>query len=46
MGPAWHRVNAFNPGYTTHSMTDQGQAYLQEPGSEIIARTPLREWRR
>lgn len=42
-GPHGIRVNAFNPGYTTHSMTDKGQAYLNEAAKEIIARTPL--WR-
>lgn len=36
------RVNAFNPGYTNHSMTEQGQAYLAEASKEIVARTPLR----
>ncbi len=41
-GPHGIRVNAFNPGYTNHSMTEQGQAYLEQASSEIIARTPLR----
>ncbi|MBI2720050.1 MAG: glucose 1-dehydrogenase [Rhizobiales bacterium] len=41
-GPMGIRVNAFNPGYTNHSMTDQGQAYLAEAQREIVARTPLR----
>jgi NAD(P)-dependent dehydrogenase (short-subunit alcohol dehydrogenase family) len=41
-GPRGIRVNAFNPGYTGHSMTDKGQAYLNEAAKEIIARTPLR----
>jgi NAD(P)-dependent dehydrogenase (short-subunit alcohol dehydrogenase family) len=41
-GPSGIRVNAFNPGYTNHSMTDEGQAYLAEASKEIIARTPLR----
>lgn len=36
------RVNAFNPGYTTHSMTSEGQAYLGEAEKEIVNRTPLR----
>ena len=29
-GPHGIRVNAFNPGYTKHSMTAEGQAYLAE----------------
>lgn len=41
-GPQRIRVNAFNPGYTNHSMTEQGQAYLAEASKEIVARTPLR----
>jgi NAD(P)-dependent dehydrogenase (short-subunit alcohol dehydrogenase family) len=41
-GPHGIRVNAFNPGYTNHSMTDKGQAYLNEAAKEIIVRTPLR----
>ncbi len=41
-GPQGIRVNAFNPGYTNHSMTEQGQAYLAEASKEIVARTPLR----
>lgn len=41
-GPHGIRVNAFNPGYTNHSMTEQGQAYLEQASQEIIARTPLR----
>jgi NAD(P)-dependent dehydrogenase (short-subunit alcohol dehydrogenase family) len=41
-GPHGIRVNAFNPGYTTHSMTAEGQAYLAEAEKEIAARTPLR----
>ena len=41
-GPHGIRVNAFNPGYTTHSMTDKGQDYLREAGAEIANRTPLR----
>jgi hypothetical protein len=36
------RVNAFNPGYTRHSMTPEGQAYLAEAEKHIAARTPLR----
>lgn len=36
------RVNAFNPGYTNHSMTEKGQTYLAEATKHIIARTPLR----
>ena len=41
-GPDGIRVNAFNPGYTNHSMTGEGQAYLEEASQQIIARTPLR----
>lgn len=41
-GPQGIRVNAFNPGYTKHSMTDEGQAYLAQSEAAIIARTPLR----
>jgi NAD(P)-dependent dehydrogenase (short-subunit alcohol dehydrogenase family) len=41
-GPHGIRVNAFNPGYTTHSMTEKGRAYLGAASREIIARTPLR----
>lgn len=45
-GPFGIRVNAFNPGYTTHSMTPDGQAYLAEAENEIAARTPLRRMAR
>ena len=41
-GPKGIRVNAFNPGYTNHSMTGEGQAFLKDADREIIARTPLR----
>lgn len=41
-GPHGIRVNAFNPGYTKHSMTAEGQAYLADAEKEIAARTPLR----
>jgi NAD(P)-dependent dehydrogenase (short-subunit alcohol dehydrogenase family) len=41
-GPQGIRVNAFNPGYTNHSMTGEGQAYLTDAAKEIIVRTPLR----
>jgi len=41
-GPHGIRVNAFNPGYTNHSMTDKGQAFLAEASKDIVARTPLR----
>ena len=41
-GPHGIRVNAFNPGYTKHSMTAEGQAYLAEAEKAIAARTPLR----
>ena len=36
------RVNAFNPGYTNHSMTCEGQVFLKDADNDIIARTPLR----
>lgn len=41
-GPHGIRVNAFNPGYTTHSMTPDGQTFLAEAEERIFARTPLR----
>ncbi len=41
-GPHGIRVNAFNPGYTKHSMTAEGQAYLAQAEREIAAKTPLR----
>lgn len=41
-GPMGIRVNAFNPGYTNHSMTSEGQAFLEAADRDIIARTPLR----
>ena len=41
-GPHGIRVNAFNPGYTKHAMTAEGQAYLAEAEKQIAARTPLR----
>lgn len=41
-GPHGIRVNAFNPGYTNHAMTERGQAYLAEAEAQIAARTPLR----
>lgn len=41
-GPFGIRVNAFNPGYTKHAMTAEGQAFLAEAETEIAARTPLR----
>ena len=41
-GPHGIRVNAFNPGYTNHSMTKRGQSYLSEAAREIVERTPLR----
>ncbi|WP_421693421.1 SDR family NAD(P)-dependent oxidoreductase [Aestuariivirga sp.] len=41
-GPQGIRVNAFNPGYTRHAMTPEGQAYLAEAEAGIAARTPLR----
>lgn len=41
-GPHGIRVNAFNPGYTTHAMTESGQEQLAVERAAIIARTPLR----
>lgn len=41
-GPKGIRVNAFNPGYTNHSMTSEGQTFLKDADRDIIARTPLR----
>ena len=41
-GPHGIRVNAFNPGYTSHSMTSEGQVFLKDADNDIIARTPLR----
>jgi NAD(P)-dependent dehydrogenase (short-subunit alcohol dehydrogenase family) len=41
-GPEGIRVNAFNPGYTMHAMTDEGQKFLREGANDILARTPLR----
>ena len=41
-GPTGIRVNAFNPGYTNHSMTSEGLALLKDADHDIIARTPLR----
>lgn len=41
-GPHGIRVNAFNPGYTNHSMTSEGQAHLVRAAEAIAARTPLR----
>ncbi len=40
-GPKGIRVNGFNPGYTRHSMTDEGQGYLADGEKDILARTPL-----
>lgn len=41
-GPHRIRVNAFNPGYTKHAMTEKGQDYLAAAEAQIAARTPLR----
>jgi NAD(P)-dependent dehydrogenase (short-subunit alcohol dehydrogenase family) len=41
-GPHGIRVNAFNPGYTTHAMTESGTQQLATEAKAIIARTPLR----
>lgn len=35
-------MNAFNPVYTDHSMTNEGQTCLEQADRDIIARTPLR----
>jgi len=41
-GPRGIRVNAFNPGYTNHSMTSEGRTFLKDADRDIISRTPLR----
>jgi NAD(P)-dependent dehydrogenase (short-subunit alcohol dehydrogenase family) len=41
-GPEGIRVNAINPGYTTHGMNPQSNAHLERERDAIIARTPLR----
>jgi NAD(P)-dependent dehydrogenase (short-subunit alcohol dehydrogenase family) len=41
-GPHNIRVNAFNPGYTNHSMTEKGKALIAKTHGAIIARTPLK----
>lgn len=41
-GPSGIRVNAFNPGYTKHAMTAEGQAHIARAEKDIAARTPLR----
>ena len=43
-GPHGIRVNAFNPGYTDHSMTEEGQKHLATAAPAIHARTPLRRY--
>ncbi len=45
-GPSGIRVNAFNPGYTNHSMTAEGQAYLDQAAREIISGRRSAAWRR
>jgi len=41
-GPDGIRVNAINPGYTTHAMNPNSNAHMQREREAIIARTPLR----
>ncbi|MDP9139121.1 MAG: SDR family oxidoreductase [Pseudomonadota bacterium] len=43
-GPHGIRVNAFNPGYTDHSMTEAGQKHLAAAAPVLHARTPLRRY--
>ena len=43
-GPHGIRVNAFNPGYTDHSMTEEGQRHLAQAAPALHARTPLRRY--
>ena len=41
-GPHGIRVNAINPGYTSHQMNPNSETIMHEHQDEIIARTPLR----
>lgn len=41
-GPHGIRVNAINPGYTTHQMNPQSETIMRKAKADIIARTPLR----
>ncbi len=41
-GPEGIRVNAINPGYTTHAMNPNSTAHMQRERAQIIERTPLR----
>ncbi len=41
-GPDGIRVNAINPGYTTHAMNPNSTAHMQRQQQAIIERTPLR----
>ena len=41
-GPDGIRVNAINPGYTTHAMNPNSTAHMEREQQAIIERTPLR----
>jgi NAD(P)-dependent dehydrogenase (short-subunit alcohol dehydrogenase family) len=41
-GPDGIRVNAINPGYTTHAMNPNSTAHMERERAAIIERTPLR----
>ena len=41
-GPEGIRVNAINPGYTSHAMNPESTSHLERERAAIIARTPLR----
>ena len=41
-GPDGIRVNAINPGYTTHAMNPNSTAHMERERQAIVARTPLR----
>ncbi len=41
-GPDGIRVNAINPGYTTHAMNSNSTAHMERERAAIIERTPLR----
>ncbi len=41
-GPDGIRVNAINPGYTSHAMNPNSTAHMERERQAIVARTPLR----
>ncbi len=41
-GPDGIRVNAINPGYTSHAMNPNSTAHMEREREAIVARTPLR----